>query len=115
VRKSKLPPTQPDFVLVREVLPEFAQKLRTSLLRMRQPQLAEQVPELRIYGRCDCGMADCSTVYCVPPDERERLRGFGDDTYDPVTVAKGKIVSVQTLDPEIHAILKQLFAGREAE
>jgi hypothetical protein len=111
MRKSKKPPTPPDFFLVRAVFPEFEKWLRASLRKRGQPKLAEQVSELRIYGRCDCGMNDCGTFYCVTPEERKRLRGFGDDTYDPVKVAKGKIVEVRTLDLEIAAVLRQLFPG----
>jgi hypothetical protein len=109
MRKSKKPPTQPEFVFVREVLPELAKTLRASLRRDGQPRLAEQISELRIYGRCDCGLVDCGTFYCLPPEERRRLRGFGDGTYDPVIVAKGKIVEVHLLDPGIADVLRQLF------
>jgi hypothetical protein len=109
MRKSRQSPTPPEFVFVRDVLPEFAKTLRASLRRDGQQKLAEQVSELRIYGRCDCALADCATFYCLPPEERKRLRGFGDSTYHPVKVARGEIVEVHLLDPGIATVLRQLF------
>jgi hypothetical protein len=44
----------------------------------------------------------------VPPDEYKRLAGLGGDIGD-VTVAKGKITRVETLDSEVDAVLDRLF------
>jgi len=106
MRKSKRPPPHPPFDLVRDVLPELSRQLKTIL---RKTEFAAQVPDLRMYGRCTCG-SRCGTFYCVPPDEYKKLAPLSDGMLDPVTVAKGKIIRVDTLgDPSVDAVLQELF------
>ena len=45
----------------------------------------------------------------MPDEEMKRLAGFLDGTYSPVTIAKGKIVRVETLDPKVDDVLRSLF------
>jgi hypothetical protein len=45
MRKLKKPPPPLDFVLVRDVLPEFGKWLRDSLNKIGQRKLADQVPK----------------------------------------------------------------------
>ena len=108
MRKSKRQPEQPPYVLVRDVLPDTVEFLRRLL---QKTTLAEQVRDLRIYGRCPCGGPDCGTFYCVPPNDYERLakRHGTDGKLDPVIVSNGKIIAVETLDPKVDAVLDQLF------
>jgi hypothetical protein len=102
-----LPPPAP-FVFVRDALPHLVKPLEANLRKMGHRQLAAQVHDLRIYGRCPCRAPNCGTFYCVPPDEYKRLAGLGGDIGD-VTVAKGKITRVETLDSEVDAVLDRLF------
>jgi hypothetical protein len=93
-------------VFVRDVLPDFCKKLKTIL---RKTEFAAQVIDLRIYGRCACG-SRCGTFYCIPLDEYAKLAPFSDGVLDPVTVAKGRIIRVDTLaDPEVDAVPRELF------
>ena len=108
MRNSKtLRPPVP-YVLLREILPEFCEKLEARLCAIGQRQIAKQVPELRIYGRCPCSSRQCGTFYCVPPEEQQSLSGRGHDV-DDVTIAEGKIVRVETLDPAVDAVLGRMF------
>lgn len=107
MRKSKRPPEQPPFVLVRDVLPEISTLLKRVL---HKTEYAAQVPDLRIYGRCPCGGPNCGTFYCVPAiDYKELARSGTDGLLDPVTIAKGRIIRVETLDPKVDAVLDDLF------
>lgn len=106
-RQQTQPQQSPSF-LVRDVLPDIAELLRRAL---RKTVVAEQVADLRIYGRCPCGAPACGTFYCVPPEEHGKLvRHHGSDgSLDPVTVSNGRIITVQTLDPQVDAVLDRLF------
>jgi hypothetical protein len=109
MRKSRRPPPLPTFVLVRDAFPHLAKPLAASLRKRGHPELATQVPDLRIYGRCPCKARNCGTVYCVPPEEYKRLVrlvcAIGD-----VWVARGTIIiEVETLDSEVDAVLDRLF------
>jgi hypothetical protein len=113
MRKSRRPTPPPTFLFVREVLPQLAKSLQSDLSMRGRADLAAQVPDLRIYGRCPCQRPGCGTFYCAPSKEYARLARVGSDTWDPVTVAKGKIIRVETLDPEVDAVLKRLFPDSE--
>ena len=59
--------------LVRDALPSFAPELERLLTLAGSPELAAQVRELRLVGRCRCGQPDCATFHVVtaraaPPD-----------------------------------------------
>ncbi len=102
-----MPP--PTFVFVREGFPKLAKELQAKLRKIGYPDLAVQVPDLRIYGRCPCETPDCGTFYCVPREEYARLARASYETGAEATVAKGKIIRVETLDSEVDAVLKRLF------
>ncbi|MCU1257708.1 MAG: hypothetical protein JWO80_593 [Bryobacterales bacterium] len=66
--------------LVPEVLPAFAEELRSQLIASEEPELAAQVGHLRIVDRCRCGDDFCATFYVRPnpsaaywPDHRTSL------------------------------------------
>ena len=113
--KPKQPPALPSFVLLREVLPDLVKMLEAELRKMGQRKLGEQLRDLRIYGRCPCERLECGTFYCVSEEEMKRLAGFLDATYTPVTIANGKIVSVETFDPKVAAVLRSLFPPMKEE
>jgi hypothetical protein len=109
----ELKPTTPSAssILLREVLPEIAKALRADLRKIGRVDLAEQVFGLRIYDRCRCASPNCGTFYCAPEQERMDLAGHGTDVGD-VTVAKGKIVRVETLSPDVETVLRRIFPER---
>jgi hypothetical protein len=113
MRKSKSPPPPAPFVYIRDVLPELVRVLRADLRKIGERTLAEQIPDLRIYGRC-CNASPCGRFYCLPQGERRELyrkrltRNVGD-----LTVAEGMIVEVETLLPEVDAILSTIFPDPE--
>jgi len=110
MRKSKRPVEQPRFVFVRDVLPEISTLLKRVLHKI---ELAAQVHDLRIYGRCPCGGPNCGTFYCVPPDEYKRLLRFGSDgSIDPVTVALGRSFVLRLLTPVLKPFLFCYFPSR---
>src|SRR5262249_41636691 len=90
-----------------EVLPKCANQLEAALRRIRRRDLASQVKDLRIYGRCGCE-SKCGTFYCLPLETYRQVSRFGTDTTGIVTESKGKIIRVETLDPEIEAALEAL-------
>ncbi len=106
--KSSRSSSPPDFVFVRDVLPHLEKLIEAELRRIGQRKLAAQVPEMRIYGRCPCRAPSCGTFYCVPPAEYERLAPFGAEIGE-VTVAKGKIIRVETCESTVDAVLDRLF------
>ena len=116
MRKSKRPPPPAQFVYLREVLPELAKVLRADLRRIGERALAEQIPDLKIYGRC-CNAPPCGRFYCVPEKERRELHGKGltRNVGLDLTVAKGKIIEVETLLPEVDAVLRQIFPDPVSE
>jgi hypothetical protein len=111
MRKSKQPPPPVPFFWLREELPEIAKIVEAELRRMREKDLAAQVRELRIYGRCRCGAPPCGTFYCVPYEEYAELlrKHLYRDIGTLVGVAKGRIVRVETLDDRVDEILDRLF------
>lgn len=50
-----------------EVLPTLAMALRTSLLRVGEPTLAQQVDELRIHATCACQEDGCLSLFVAAP------------------------------------------------
>jgi hypothetical protein len=92
------------------VLPDLAKWLRAYLRKMGEKELADGVPELRVYGRC-CDASPCGRFYCLPKNERSELprRGLTCNVGLELTVAKGRIVEVETCSPEVDAALKLVF------
>jgi hypothetical protein len=86
------------------VLPRFAQELRGLLESM--PDLAAQVPGLRIVGRCPCGDHDCATFYTVPRPAGPWELGLETIALAPgpaqgiinIDLVDGRIVAVEVLD-----------------
>lgn len=114
MRKSKRPSPPAQFVNLRDVLPELVGILRADLRKIGERTLAEQIPDLRIYGRC-CNASPCGRFYCLPRYERRELyrkrltRNIGLE----LIVAKGKIVEIETLLPEVDTVLRQIFPDPE--
>jgi hypothetical protein len=108
MRKAKTPPPPAPFVWLRDVLPDIAKALRADLRQIGQKGLVAQVRDLRIYDRCRCGSVPCGTFYCVPQAELRELGRQAVDVGD-VSVAKGRIVRVETLSPEVDAVLRRMF------
>ena len=52
--------------LVADALPQLACELEGLLTEQGEPELAAQVPSLRIVERCRCGDDFCSTFYTQP-------------------------------------------------
>lgn len=107
---SRRPVLHPPFVLLREVLPHLARSLERELIAIGERILARQIGGLRIYGYCECGTA-CGTFYCVSAGESENLAGHG-RAVGSLTVAKGRITRVETLDSNVHGVLTRLFPAR---
>ena len=90
-------------LLLREVLPQLAEELATQLEGEDEPQLANQVPSLRIVDRCRCGDDFCATFYTAP--KPKGAYGEGHETialelengYLNVDVVSGRIVCVEVL------------------
>ncbi len=55
-----------DLPFLSEVLPSLVQELEELLLKQGEPELAAQVPVLRILDRCRCGDDFCATFYVRP-------------------------------------------------
>ena len=114
MRKSRRPSPPARFVYLRDVFPELAKGLRADLRKMGERTLAEEIPGLRIYGRC-CNSSPCGRFYCLPQEERRELykkrltRNIGLE----LIVAKGKIVEVETLLAEVDAVLSEIFPDPE--
>jgi hypothetical protein len=53
--------------LLTEAIPELAVELTTLLEQAGEPDLAAQVPALRLVDRCRCGDDFCATIYTVAP------------------------------------------------
>src|SRR5437868_3802384 len=110
MRKSQAPQCAPRFVYLGDVLPSLVVALRADLRKIGERELAEQVKDLRIYGRC-CDVSPCGRFYCLPKDERRELyrrkqtRNVGME----YVVANGKILEVETLLPEVDTVLRSIF------
>lgn len=52
--------------LLTHLLPGLAQELQQLLLEQNEPNLAAQVPDLRIVERCRCGDDFCATFHVRP-------------------------------------------------
>ena len=84
--------------LVRDVLPGLAAQLERSLGELGRPDLAEQVPSLRIRAVCPCEVEGCGSFSTALPMKRWFRRGkqvpVGDLVVDTID---GEIVFVEVL------------------
>ena len=89
---------------VKQVMPEFAEELRTLLEQDNEVGLAEQVSNLRIVDRCRCEENSCATFYTVPKPKGAWGAGHENIVLDVaegmlvLDVVDKKIVCVEVLD-----------------
>ena len=76
-------------MLLAETLPEFAQELQR-LLQVQKPELAVQVPILKIVEGCGCGDDFCASFYTLP--KPNGAYGPGHDTLLLDTEAPGMLI-----------------------
>jgi hypothetical protein len=76
-------------MLLTETLPEFAQELQR-LLQAQKPELAAQVPNLKIVRGCGCGDDFCASFYTQP--KPKGAYGPGHDTLLLDTAAPGMLI-----------------------
>jgi hypothetical protein len=76
-------------MLLAETLPEFAQELQR-LLQTQKPELAVQVPILKIVEGCGCGDGFCASFYTQP--KPNGAYGHGHDTLLLDTEAPGMLI-----------------------
>jgi hypothetical protein len=94
--------------LVRDVLPGFAAELERSLGELGRPDLAEQVPSLRIRAVCPCEVEGCGSFSTALPMKRWFRRGkqvpVGDLVVDTID---GEIVFIEVLGrPDVRDALR---------
>jgi hypothetical protein len=94
--------------LVRDVLPGLAAELERSLGELGRPNLAEQVPSLRIRAVCPCEVEGCGSFSTALPMKRWFRRGkqvpVGDLVVDTID---GEIVFIEVLGrPDIRDALR---------
>jgi hypothetical protein len=53
-------------VAITEVLPSLSLELQALLIAQGEPELAVQVPEMRVLDRCRCGHDFCGMFYVKP-------------------------------------------------
>lgn len=85
--------------LIEEALPQFSKELRALLLASKEPELAEQIPQLEITRRCSCVDDFCATFYTK---------------YEPSTRPFQNAHSLE-LEPEEGMIIINVASGRIAE
>jgi hypothetical protein len=76
-------------MLLAETLPEFAQELQR-LLQAQKPELAVQVPTLKIVRGCGCGDDFCASFYTHP--KPKGAYGPGHYTLPLETEAPGMLI-----------------------
>lgn len=57
---------EPNRPLLELVLPDLSAELAAGLVADGRPELAEQIPQLRISERCGCGDSFCTSFYVGP-------------------------------------------------
>lgn len=50
-------------IYLKDILPALADEIKDALIRMNMPEIASQIDGLKIYKRCDCSDAFCSSFY----------------------------------------------------
>jgi hypothetical protein len=94
-------------MFVAERLPALAAELEAGLRDLGRPDLAEQLPSLKIVAVCPCEVEGCGSFYTGRPMKRWFRRGkqtpVGDLVVDTID---GEIVFVEVLGrPEVRAAL----------
>ena len=97
----------PDRPLLADTLPELVAELDGLLRGQGRPDLAEQLPGLRITAPCPCEVEGCASFYTDRPIKRWFRRGrqvpAGDMVVDTID---GEIVFVEVLGrPDVRAQL----------
>jgi hypothetical protein len=93
--------------LLAATVPGFAAELEEGLRAIDRPDLADQVPGLRIREVCRCEVEGCASFYTAAPMKRWFRRGkqvpVGELVVDTID---GEIVYVEVLDrPDLKALL----------
>jgi hypothetical protein len=93
--------------LVADVLPELSAELDRLLRELGRPDLAEQIPSLRVAAVCGCEVEGCGSFYTGRPMKRWFRRGrqvaVGDLVVDTID---GEIVFVEVLGrPDVRSAL----------
>jgi hypothetical protein len=93
--------------LLRERAPAFAAELEETLLAAGRPELADQIPALRITALCRCEVEGCASFSTVMPMKRWFRRGALVEAGGlVVNTIDGEIAFVEVLDrPEVRAAL----------
>jgi hypothetical protein len=96
-----------DDPLLREKLPALAAELDRGLREQGRPDLAEQIPTLRITAVCPCEVEGCGSFYTGRPMKRWFRRGkqvvVGDLVVDSID---GEVVFVEVLGrPDVRSAL----------
>jgi hypothetical protein len=90
-------------LLLRAALTRFAGELERLLLDGGHTDLAKQVPELKIVGRCRCGDDFCSTFYTQPKPKgrygagHKNVEVFPEQGMIILDVVKSRIMCVEVL------------------
>lgn len=90
-------------MLFREIAPQFAEEIAALLRGADEPALADQVPALRVVGRCRCGDDFCASFYTAAPPAGAYGPGHRNVALDPTTgmvildVVDDRIMQVEVL------------------
>ncbi len=109
------PMTSHNSKTVSELFPAFAEELVDMVRRSERPQLAVQIPSLRVIDRCRCGARGCAHFYTAPPPRGSYGPGHDNIMLEPagdeliiLDIVGEKIVAVEVLDrPDVGALLDQ--------
>ena len=100
-------------MLIPELLPDLAEQIFHDLRQLKRNDLAGQVMNLRIVDRCRCGSEACGTFYTQEAEFRKRTPTHGNDIMlncgANVTEVDGRIVEIETLDPQVNRTLCRLI------
>src|SRR5260370_20086734 len=94
-------------LLVSNLLPKLAKESHADLHRIRRNDLAEEIAELRILDRCQCGSASCRTFYCRLPYTRcgAKYSHLPLKCGVVLGIKRGHIASLQIVNPTVSALL----------
>ena len=90
-------------LLLIDLLPSLARELQDLLTKQREPNLAAQIPRLRIFDRCRCGDDFCATFYVQPKPMGAYGKGHRNVLLEPdqgmlvLDVVEGEIACVEVL------------------
>ena len=87
-------------LLLADTLPAFSAELRQLLFETGEPELAAQVPGLKILDRCRCGDNFCATFYTQPKPKH----GFGPGHRNVRLMPEGGMLILDVVDGEIACI-----------